>query len=101
VYCGPEGLFLQNSDMNAAKSSIENFLKATRHAPKVVLMPVDGKVRIFLLGKSLRKCKEMEDVLKSHVILQTSGKADTMQFLPQEEVDYLSNWEAEKYRQNL
>ena len=101
VYCGPAGLQLRSEDLAAAKSSLGEFLKATKHAPKVVLMPVGGKTRIFLLGKSLRKCKEMEDVLKSHVILQTSGDAATMQFLPQDEVDYLSNWEAEKYRQNL
>lgn len=101
VYCGPEGLRLQSEDPAAAKVSIEQFLRTKKHAPKVILMPVDGKERIFLLGKSLRKCKEMEDVLKSHVMLQNNGDPATMQFLPQEEVDYLSNWEAEKYRQNL
>lgn len=101
VYCGPQGLLLRSDDMAAAKTAVGEFLKATKHAPKVVLMPVTGKTRIFLLGKSLRKCKEMEDVLKSHVMLQTNGDLSTMQFLPQSEVDYLSNWEAEKYRQNL
>lgn len=101
VYCGPQGLYLQSEDMSAAKASVKEFLKTTKHAPKVVLMPAAGKTRIFLLGKSLRKCKEMEDVLKSHVILQTNGDLSTMQFLPQSEVEYLSNWEAEKYRQNL
>ncbi len=101
VYCGPAGLFLRSDDMESAKTSVTEFLTTTKHAPKVVLMPVAGKIRIFLLGKSLRKCKEMEDVLKSHVILQISGDLSTMQFLLQSEVDYLSNWEAEKYRQNL
>ncbi|MFN8554527.1 MAG: class II aldolase/adducin family protein [Candidatus Obscuribacterales bacterium] len=101
VYCGPEGLRLDSEDPVLARTSIKQFLKTKKHAPKVILMPAGGKERIFLLGKSLRKCKEMEDVLKSHVILQTSGNPATMQFLPREEVDYLSNWEAEKYRQNL
>ncbi len=101
VYCGPAGLFLQSDDIVSAKTSIAEFLRTTKHAPKIVLMPVAGQIQIFLLGKSLRKCKEMEDVLKSHVLLQISGDPFTMQFLPQSEVDYLSNWEAEKYRQNL
>lgn len=101
VYCGPQGLLLPSEDIEAAKVSIKKFLKEKKHAPKVVLMPACGQLRIFLLGKSLRKCKEMEDVLKSHVILQNSGSFSTMQFLPDDEVDYLSNWDAEKYRQNL
>ncbi len=101
VYCGPAGLFLKSDDMESAKVSIAEFLKATKHAPKVVVMLLDGQHQIFLLGKSLRKCKEMEDVLKSHVLLHISGDPFTVQYLPQSEVDYLSNWEAEKYRQNL
>lgn len=103
VYCGPAGLLLKSDDTESAKTSIAEFLEREKHAPKVVLMPVagNGKPLIFLLSKSLRKCKEMEDVLKSHVLLQNSGAPSTMQFLPQSEVDYLSNWEAEKYRQNL
>jgi rhamnose utilization protein RhaD (predicted bifunctional aldolase and dehydrogenase) len=85
VYCGASGL------------ALADYLQKFGHPPKVI---VSGE-HILLLGQSLRKCRESEEVLRSHVMLQMGGELDDMTYLAQDEVDYLSNWEAEKYRQSL
>ena len=97
VYCGASGLALNEFDSPEAVQAVADYLKKFGHPPKVI---VSGE-HILLLGQSLRKCRESEEVLRSHVMLQLGGELDSMVYLEQEEVDYLSNWEAEKYRQTL
>lgn len=97
VYCGASGLALSEFDSPEAVQSVAQYLEKFGHPPKVI---ISGE-HILLLGQSLRKCRESEEVLRSHVMLQLGGELETMNYLPQEEVDYLSNWEAEKYRQTL
>ncbi|MFA6211157.1 MAG: class II aldolase/adducin family protein [Candidatus Obscuribacterales bacterium] len=97
VYCGASGLSLSEFDSPDAVQAVADYLHKFGHPPKVI---VSGE-HILLLGQSLRKCRESEEVLRSHVMLQLGGELGTMNYLPQEEVEYLSNWEAEKYRQTL
>ncbi len=97
VYCGASGLALSEFDSPEAVQSVAQYLEKFGHPPKVI---ISGE-HILLLGQSLRKCRESEEVLRSHVMLQLGGELETMNYLPQSEVDYLSNWEAEKYRQTL
>lgn len=97
VYCGASGLALGEFDSPEAVQSVAQYLEKFGHPPKVI---ISGE-HILLLGQSLRKCRESEEVLRSHVMLQLGGELETMNYLPQSEVDYLSNWEAEKYRQTL
>jgi rhamnose utilization protein RhaD (predicted bifunctional aldolase and dehydrogenase) len=97
VYCGASGLALADFDSASAVQSVADYLQKFGHPPKVI---VSGE-HILLLGQSLRKCRESEEVLRSHVMLQMGGELDDMTYLAQDEVDYLSNWEAEKYRQSL
>jgi rhamnose utilization protein RhaD (predicted bifunctional aldolase and dehydrogenase) len=104
VYCGVVPLALEGSsesgkiDLLSETNKVEQYLRAHGQPPKVVLL--DGKHLLFV-GKSLRKCRDAEEVLRSHVLLQSGGTFDTMKYLDPAEVDYLSNWEAEKYRQSL
>ena len=97
VYCGARGMGLSEFDSPEAVQSVADYLKKFGHPPKVI---ISGE-HILLLGQSLRKCRESEEVLRSHVMLQLGGELATMNYLAQSEVDYLSNWEAEKYRQTL
>ncbi len=101
VYCGPAALVLESQDQAAAAQAVRNYLQSFRQPPRVVIVKGKGEHHVLILGQSLHKCKETEDVLKSVVIMLDSAKASAMQFLSQDEVDYLSNWEAEKYRQKL
>lgn len=98
VYCGPAGLFLTGVKIDADRKAVDNYFHEFKQPPKVVIMENDGSRHIILLGQSLHKCKAAEDVLRSHVLLQQGGQAATMQFLSKSEVNYLTNWEAEKYR---
>ena len=50
-----------------------------------------------LSSNSLKKCYEIESVLKSHLLCYNEKNI----LLKEEELDYLNNWEAEKYRKLL
>ncbi len=97
VYCGSTALALEDLDSPAAVRKVSEFFESYGHPPKVLIA---GNEHILLLGKTLRKCKDAEDVLRSHVLLQACGTSP-VKFLPAAEVKYLNNWDAEKYRQNL
>jgi rhamnose utilization protein RhaD (predicted bifunctional aldolase and dehydrogenase) len=98
VYCGPAGLLLEGINVLSGEKAVTDFVAKFKQVPRVVLVHSDHMNFLFLLGQSLRKCKEAEDVLKSHVLLQEGARPGKIQFLSQSEVDYLTNWEAEKYR---
>ncbi len=97
VYCGSTALALEDLDSPAALRRVSDFFETYGHPPKVLIA---GNEHILLLAKTLRKCRDTEDVLRSHVLLQTCGTAP-VEFLPPAEIKYLNNWDAEKYRQNL
>ena len=70
--------------------------------PHVVLLKSDdGTKHLFLVAQSIRKCREMEEVLKAHVLLLGAQKGSEVEYLSDSELAFLTNWEAEKYRQNL
>jgi hypothetical protein len=64
--------------------------------PKVIVF----EDHLFLIGANVKKCKESEEVLKSHV-LTLSTATPNVQFLANDELKYLMNWDAEKYRQRI
>lgn len=51
---------------------------------------------VYITGNTLAKCKEIEDVLKSVLIIADSEMDKN--YLTSEEIYFLNNWEAEKYR---
>lgn len=98
VYCGARPLELPGLDFgDQAVSLLHSYIDEHGQPPKVII--VAGRHLLFAAA-SLRKCRESEEVLRGHVMLQSAG-GDTMQYLSVAEVTYLNNWEAEKYRQSL
>lgn len=89
VFCGAAVLELLRPD----KGEIEDFVAKYHHPPKVVAYAG----QLYALGANLRKCYELADVLKFHLLVLE--QAQQPQYLPQAELDYLGGWEAEKYRQ--
>lgn len=94
VYCGVSAVKIESlSDTNALKDyNINN-----HEFPKVIIY--DGK--LFFRGATLKKAKEIEEVLKFHIMVLSQNENKKLNFLDIEELDYLANWEAEKYRQEL
>jgi len=93
VYCGKEILRV-NSFNN--KSLIKGYFNKHKMAPAVILF----KKRIFITAKSLKKAREIEDVLRSSLMIR-SWVGNKLNCLSKTEVKYLSNWEAENYRRKL
>ena len=93
VYCGISAVRIAHiSDSNAVKQ----YEKVYHEVPKVVIFGT----RIYIVAKSIKKAKEIEEVLKFHLlVLENAGQK--MHFLDLDELAYLSNWEAEQYRQNI
>ncbi|MEM7382016.1 MAG: class II aldolase/adducin family protein [Bacteroidota bacterium] len=54
--------------------------------------------RIYIIAQDLKKAKMMEDVFKNNLLIANSLGEDLI-YLSEDEVEYLGNWEAEKYRQ--
>jgi len=87
IYCGFKILF--------GLDNINNYLKIYNEYPKIII----EKEYIYIYSINLSKCKEIEDVLKSNLMILDS----TLQknFLTMDEIYFLNNWDAEKYRKNL
>ncbi|MBM3886706.1 hypothetical protein FJ364_02135 [Candidatus Dependentiae bacterium] len=97
VYCGKRLLVL--NDFNDVETLIkykENFTAI----PRVIIC----RDLIFFVADSVRKAREIEEALKFHLavlvvnVTQNIGPQD-INFLEEEELNYLAKWEAEKYRQ--
>jgi hypothetical protein len=91
VYCGVEPLEIKSLKDNAP---FVKYQKKFSGPPRVVIY----NRHIFFIAQDLKKAKEMEDVFKFHILTlnATKGKVD---FLNDDEISYLSSWEAERYRQ--
>jgi FMN phosphatase YigB (HAD superfamily)/ribulose-5-phosphate 4-epimerase/fuculose-1-phosphate aldolase len=87
IYCGLEILF--------GLFYIEEYKNKYNEPPKIIID--DGN--IYINSNSITKCKEIEEVLKSTLmILDTDLKKNILTF---EEICFLNNWDAEKYRKFL
>jgi rhamnose utilization protein RhaD (predicted bifunctional aldolase and dehydrogenase) len=94
VFCGSGAVLM--SDMNDVKA-IEAYIEKFGVFPKVLIY----NEMIFIIAPSLRKAKEMEEVLKFTILVLYHNRNQKLNFLKEDEIDYLNNWEAEKYRQKL
>jgi len=87
IYCGLEIIF--------GLGCIEEYKNKYNEPPKIIID--DGN--IYINSISIIKCKEIEEVLKSNlIILDTDLKKNVLSF---EEICFLNNWEAEKYRKTF
>lgn len=65
-------------------------------APKIIRY--NGN--IYIIAADLKKAKMIEDVFKNNLLI-ANALGNDLQFLEDDEISYLGNWEAEKYRQKL
>lgn len=93
VFCGEGAIEINDlSDLNL----IINYIEKHGVSPKIIIY----SSYIFIISQSVKKAKDIEDVLKFHLMILLHDSSD-INFLSQSELRYLSNWEAEKYRQKL
>lgn len=92
VYCGYKALEI---DDISNKEALNTYLDKYKDIPKIIVYDNN----LYIIAKDLKKAKLIEDVLKNNLmILKACG--EEINFLDKEEISYLGNWEAEKYRQN-
>ncbi|MDG2059500.1 MAG: class II aldolase/adducin family protein [Flavobacteriales bacterium] len=94
VYCGVNAIEIDNfTDL----TNINNYKTINNELPKVIL----HHKKVFFIASNIKKAKEIEEVLKFHIMVLIHNKNQNVNFLDREELAYLSNWEAEKFRQEL
>jgi len=93
IYCGIRPVFLESIKDSAG---IKRYIDLYKEYPKVLVV----KQQVYFCANSIKKAKEAEELLKFHLLV-VSQKPDGIERLDLEEVGYLSNWEAEKFRQGV
>lgn len=93
IYCGVRPVFLNNSD---DKDNITNYIKAFQDNPKVLVLDQ----QVYFCAPSLKKARDAQDLFRFHLLVSQQSQ-DKTQRLPLDEIAYLSNWDAEKYRQGI
>ena len=56
---------------------------------------------LYIIAPNVKKAKEIESVLSFNLQVLELNKNDEMDFLTEEEQNFLLNWDSEKYRKNL
>ena len=80
-------------DIDNIEKQIINYIEQYKENPKIFIYKLD-KYYLYISSNSITKCREIEQVLVSHFICYN----DSNMFLDENEVNYLNNWDAEKYR---
>lgn len=94
VFCGVHPVEIMDL-MDVA--SIKKYKKSFFELPKVILF----EKKVFFIAINVKKAKEMEEVMKFHIIVLDETINKDNNFLESDELAYLSNWEAEKFRQKI
>jgi len=94
VFCGVNAVEIKDF---FDTTSILNYKEKYFELPKVIIF--EGK--LFFLAPNIKKAKEIEEVMKFQIIVLEKNINNNNIFLELEELAYLSNWEAEKYRQKV
>ena len=94
IYCNKKILVLNKND---------NMLEATK---KHILEYGNANVIFFenefyIIASNIKKAKEIESVLSFNLQVLELNKNEKMDFLEEEEQNFLLNWDSEKYRKNL
>ena len=93
VYCGEIPCFVNNL---TETSQLTNYLHEYDHPPKIIIY----NNKIFVRAISIKKAREIEEVLKFHIMVLLNNQEKQLNYLEKKELKYLSSWEAEKFRQN-
>lgn len=89
IFCGIKICFID--ELN----EIDAYFKLYKEYPKVVI--INGL--IYIINISLQKCKDTEDVLKGNLMVLDNNMEKN--YLTNQEISYLNNWDSEKYRKNI
>jgi hypothetical protein len=91
VYCGVSCCYLNElSDIPLIK-----YKEMFNDIPKVIIY----KEYLYITSSSLYKCYDIENVLKASLMINDTNSENV--FIQKHEVDFLVQWDAEKYRQNI
>jgi rhamnose utilization protein RhaD (predicted bifunctional aldolase and dehydrogenase) len=93
IYCGVKPVCL--SSITDTKA-IQEYLDKFQEYPKVIIL----NTQVYFCANSLKKAKDAQDLFKFHLTVRQYSNSN-IQRLTLDEVAYLSNWDAEKYRQGL
>lgn len=93
VYCGVKAVEVKSLD---DYSPIQKYEDQYFEPPKIIIY----QDFLFINAINKKKAKEIEEVLKFNINV-FSGSNKGVNFLSMQELSYLANWEAEKYRQEL
>lgn len=94
VYCGVNAVEIDDlMDL----TYLNNYKTINNELPKVILY----NTKIFFIALNIKKAKEIEEALKFHIMVLIQNIDQKVNFLESEELGYLSNWEAEKFRKEL
>lgn len=94
VFCGRNPVVIPSEGGGARV--VKAYVRRWGEPPKVLLL--GGGV--FFAASGMKKAREAEEVFKAHVMAAALSRG-RLKPLPREELDYLSNWEAEKFRRTL
>ncbi len=92
VFCGYT--FLELKELS--EKHFKEYQTTYFERPKLIIF----NDSLYIMAQDLKKAKMIEDVLKNNLLILNSLK-DKINYLEDSEIDYLGNWEAEKYRQKL
>lgn len=94
IYCNKKILVLNKNDdmLEATKKHILEYGNAN-----VIFFENE----FYIITPNIKKAKEIESVLSFNLQVLELNKNEKMDFLKEEEQNFLLNWDSEKYRKNL
>ena len=103
IYCGRSALILnpnelytnslEDKQIEFMEKELTNYFVKYKEIPKIVVV----NHSVYIVSDSLDRCRDIEQVLKAHLLCY--GQKN--QILSEDEIRYLINWDAEKFRQNI
>jgi len=92
IYCGVRPVFLEHMhDLDP----ITRYIEMYQDHPKVIVV----NKHVYFCSSTLKKAREAQELFKFHLLV--TQQTQNVQRLKLSEVAYLSNWDAEKYRQGV
>ena len=92
IYCG-ESLCTFENNIELDKKSLIEYINVHHDIPKIIRI----ETFYYTVSSSLKKNRDIQDVLKSHILTYH----EKHEHLEKEEIEYLNNWDAEKYRKKI
>lgn len=93
VYCGKKVLELDN-DLNI--DHINNFI--VNYGEPIIILYLDY---FYIVAETIKKAKEIESLFSFSAEIISNNINNKIDFLSENEQDFLLNWDAEKYRKNM